>query len=166
MSLNSTFIAPSFGENGWKPRFPELIGEGAQGAWCAGRFTIYRSRFYYSLVPSWTGNMWNALCFFSIYHVESKLPIYLQHFGSWNLPFSVFVKLLLWKHPSLTGEISVWLPILSKHLTWVQRTIPGTDAKLTERRLGQTLLSRAGQLISSICLDYYKSWEVLQDCRN
>lgn len=132
MPLNSAFIAPSFGENGWKPQFPELIGAGAQGAWCAGRFTIYRSRFYYSLVPSWTGNMWNDLWFFL--YISCWRFQYLQHVGSWNLSFSVFVKLLLWKHPSLTGDFLSGLPILSKHLTWVQRTIPGTDAKLTERR--------------------------------
>lgn len=160
MPLNSAFIAPSFGENGWKPQFPELIGAGAQGAWCAGRFTIYRSRFYYSLVPSWTGNMWNDLWFFL--YISCWRFQYLQHVGSWNLSFSVFVKLLLWKHPSLTGDFPQWAsyPIQASDLSPKNNSWHRCEAH-RKAPVGQTLLSRAGRLISSI-----RSWEVFQDCRN
>ena len=163
MPLNSTFIAPSFGENGWKPRFPELIGEGAQGAWCAGRFTIYRSRFYYSLVPSWTGNMWNALCFFSIYHVEASnicniLEVETFHFlfllscycqapiiNWWNLSVASYPI----QASDLSPKNNFW------HRCEAHRKAPGTNVAATGWA--------ADFKHMFVC---YKGWEVFQDCRN
>ena len=54
------------------------------------------------------------------------------HDGSWNLSFLFLLGFQLsnYQTHTIAGDFSGTL----QHMTWVQRTIPGTDAKLTERR--------------------------------